>query len=258
MTTTYGTRESFGDISASPQLEERSTTMNVSRTERWISTLSGGLLLGYGVVRLDWPGAGLAVLGGSLLYRGIAGQSAIYRAFDINTARERRTGTYMQIPDKEGVRIQRSITIERTPEDLYALWRRLENASQYTPFVTSVHSIGERRSHWVARGAGEKVLAWDAEIIEDHPNQSFSWQAHGESSMAADAGMVSFAPDPTGRGTIVTLTTDYYRKKGPLTRLLSRIPEGIALETLRRFKALAEAGEVPTIKGQPTGEGRKG
>jgi uncharacterized membrane protein len=43
--------------------------------ERWAYSIAAGMLIGYGLQRRSWTGAGIAALGGVLLYRGIAGRS---------------------------------------------------------------------------------------------------------------------------------------------------------------------------------------
>ncbi len=66
-----------------------------------------------------------------------------------------------------------------------------------------------------------------------------------------------FQKAPDGRGTEVAVRLHY---KPPathagagLTKLLGKIPEFQIKEDLRRFKALIEAGEIPTTEGQPSG-----
>src|SRR2546429_9288563 len=80
-------------------------------------------------------------------------------------------------------------------------------------------------------------------------------------AMIGDGGRISFREAPRQRGEIVTLEVDFVGHKGlqntleipVLGRVTSFFLESWVLETLRRFKALMETGEVPTLAGQPTG-----
>src|SRR5581483_1308973 len=47
--------------------------LNISETERWVSTLGGGALALYGLGRGSLPGLGLAAMGAALVYRGVTG-----------------------------------------------------------------------------------------------------------------------------------------------------------------------------------------
>jgi len=48
-----------------------------------------------------------------------------------------------------------------------------------------------------------------------------------------------------------------YKLRPSIGKVSGHVPERQVLETLRHFKELMEAGEIPSIKGQPTGKGRK-
>lgn len=249
------------DTSAYAAQHHGITGVNVGRTERLLSALGGGALAAYGITRLDWAGAGLALLGGALLYRGVTGHSYVYQALDIHTE-DKPISNITPIPGKKGgVRVSRSITIRRTPQELYAYWRDVEKAPLYMPFVESVMKTGERTSHWVAQDPRGKTMEWNSELLQDQPGQLIAWHSHG-TTKTANAGKVSFKQASGDRGTFVTLEMDYYQDAGNVlsglvNTVMGKVSEFEALETLRRFKELMEAGEVASTKGQPTGEGRK-
>ncbi len=241
-------------------VEQTVASENVGMVERWVSAIGGGALLVYGIARFDRAGAVLGLLGGSLLYRGVMGHSFAYQAFNINTAQRRQGETVTDIPDKKGFRVQRSLTIKRPPEELYEFWFNIENTPLYMQNIESVTKTGERSSHWVAKNSSGQGIEWDAELLEDLPGKGVAWHTHGN-PITANAGKVQFEAAPDGRGSIVTLTLDYYSPEGPfwsnLGKRFSVIDDHETLETLRSFKEVMEAGEIPTIKGQPTGKGRK-
>jgi uncharacterized membrane protein len=56
------------------------TEQNVGPAERWASAIGGGALALYGLTRRSIPGAVLAALGASLVYRGVGGYCPIYGA----------------------------------------------------------------------------------------------------------------------------------------------------------------------------------
>ena len=259
MVSTHTNMTQRGIIAPIQSRAQTATTQNVGQGERWVSAIGGGALLAYGIMRLDWPGAGVALLGSGLLYRGITGHSFAYQAFTFSTA-EQRSPTVMDIPGRKGFRVQRSLTIERSPEDLYQFWHDVEKTPLYTPDIISVTKTGERTSRWAAQGLFGRTVKWNAELLEDVPDEEIAWHVHGK-PLGANAGRVHFEAAPNGRGTVTTLMLDYFQWGGPLWnnfgRLSSKVAEMQTLETLRRFKELMEAGEVATVKGQPTGKGRK-
>ncbi len=107
---------------------------------------------------------------------------------------------------------------------------------------------------------GQK-LEWDVEITEDQPGRLIAWQMYGNKLTLGNSGRISFKEAPKQRGTMVTLEADFVGRKGlqntleiPLLgKVTGLILESWVLETLRRFKALMETGEVPTLTGQPAG-----
>jgi uncharacterized membrane protein len=63
------------------------STSNVGDLERLASTVGGGALALYGLTRGSLLGAALAVLGGSLVYRGATGHCPLYERLGIDTTR---------------------------------------------------------------------------------------------------------------------------------------------------------------------------
>src|SRR5581483_2212498 len=77
----------------------------------------------------------------------------------------------------EGIKIERSITINRPPEEVYAFWREFENLPRFMDHLESVTEVGDCTTHWVMRTSSGKQLAWNARIIEEKPNEMISWQS---------------------------------------------------------------------------------
>jgi hypothetical protein len=105
------------------------------------------------------------------------------------------------------------ITILSSPEKVYAFCRKPKNMSK----------IGKDFD--------------GGRIIDDRPNKLISWTER-ESNSETPTGVLEFERDRGHKGTVVRLTMSN---------------AATARENLRRIKAFLEAGEVPTVEGQPTG-----
>jgi uncharacterized membrane protein len=238
------------------------TPVNIPPPERLVSTIGGGMLAFSGLRRRDWGGAMRTMVGGLLLFRGITGHSFLYKALNINRADNPFPSINISsIPEQEGFRVQRTLTISRTPQELYTFWHNVENAPRYLPSIQSVQKINQKRLHWTMVSPTGQKLEWDVEITEDQPGRLIAWQMYGDKPMLGNGGRISFKEAPRQRGTMVTLEADFVGRKGlqntleiPLLgKVTGLVLESWVLETLRRFKALMEAGEVPTLAGQPAG-----
>jgi len=65
-------------------------TINVGRNERWVSVVAGSVLALSGLRRRSMGGFLLALLGGALVQRGVTGRCPVYRALDMDTARDQK------------------------------------------------------------------------------------------------------------------------------------------------------------------------
>jgi uncharacterized membrane protein len=154
------------------------------------------------------------------------------------------------------VRVEHSLAVNKTPEECYHLWRNLENLPRFMEHLKSVSVRDDRTSHWVAKGPANSSVEWDAEITRDEPNRLLSWRSL-EGSEVRNSGAVQFEAAPANRGTIVSVTMQYEPPAGKVgmtvAKLFGEEPQMQVREDLRRFKRLMEAGEIPTIEGQPHG-----
>lgn len=148
-----------------------------------------------------------------------------------------------------GARAERTVTIMRSPEDLYARWRDLARLPEVMAHLESVTPIDERRSRWVARGPAKTRIEWEAEITADEPGRLIAWRSV-EGSDIENAGSVRFTPAPGGRGTEVKVLLSYELPAGRLgeaaATLVGESGDQNVREDLRRFKQLMEIGEVAT------------
>jgi len=149
--------------------------------------------------------------------------------------------------DKGIIRTKRSITVGKSPEECYAFWHNFENLPQFMRHLESVAVTGERRSHWKAKAPMGKTVEWDAETIEDRPNELISWRST-EDADVYNAGTVRFQKAPGNRGTEVRVELEY---KPPLGKLGSKVamlwreePGQQVMDDLRHFKQVMETGEI--------------
>lgn len=233
----------------------RDSSVNVGQTERWASALAGGALAIYGLTRRNWGGAVLALVGGTLIARGSTGHCYMYDAIGVNTSEE-PNNPLVSVPAGKGTKVEKSITINRSPEELYRFWRNFENLPRFMNHLESVKTIEGNRSHWVAKAPAGSTVEWDAEIYNEKENELIAWRSL-EGADVDNAGSVRFEPATGGRGTVVRVTLKYDPPAGPLGALVAKLfgeePSQQIEEDLRRFKQVMEAGEAATTEGQSSG-----
>ncbi len=153
-------------------------------------------------------------------------------------------------------RYTRTITIDRSPEELFQFWRNFQNFPQIMSHVRSVHVLDSKRSHWVVKGPGGKNIEWDAEIVNEHPNELIAWQTCSGADVI-HAGSVRFSPATGGRGTVVKVELKYEPPAGvfgaTVAKMFVQSPEKQIATDLMRFKQLMETGEIACTEGQPSG-----
>jgi uncharacterized membrane protein len=227
--------------------------INVGNMERKASLAAGATLALLGLSRRNLPGLAIAAIGGGLLYRGATGHCYGYQAVGIDTAdeAEKRRAT-------EGFHVVHSTNINKSPEELYAYWRKLDNLPSIMSHVESVCVLDDRRSHWTATAPvviGGSV-EWDAEITEDVPNERIAWQSLPEADVD-NRGVVEFKRLPGDRGTAVRVEIEYSPPAGRVgkwvAKLFGEAPDQQIREDLRAFKRTMEVGEVLSVEGQPHG-----
>jgi uncharacterized membrane protein len=161
---------------------------------------------------------------------------------------------------EDGGWVNKTIIINRTPQELYSYWRDFQNFPRFMDYLESVQITGEKRSHWVAKGPAGKRVEWDAEITADQPNDLIAWRSVEGSSDVEHSGSVKFRPARGGRGTFIRVELEYRPPAGvvgvAVAKLLGRAPDQEIHQSLHRLKQLMEAGEILTTEGQPAGRAR--
>jgi uncharacterized membrane protein len=145
------------------------------------------------------------------------------------------------------IHVKKSLTINKQPDVVYGFWRKLENLPKFMRHLESVEQLEQNRSHWRAKGPAGVRVEWDAEIIDDQPNERISWQSIGGASVP-NRGTVTFRPAPGARGTEVHVDMEYSvpggRFAAAIAKLFGREPEQQVADDLRRLKQVLESGEV--------------
>jgi len=150
--------------------------------------------------------------------------------------------------------VERSITIGKTADELRRYWLDPRTLPQIMGGFAAVRASGEGRMHWKVEGPLGRALEWDSETV-DRPGEGIGWRSLPNSAISNE-GWLRFHPAPAGRGTVVTLRVRFDPPAGALgsglLELLGTIPLDLLAEgALRRFKNLAETGEIPTTVRQP-------
>ncbi|WP_107667622.1 SRPBCC family protein [Cyanothece sp. BG0011] len=222
---------------------QTSTEQQATDLERWTSIIGGGALVLAGLQQRSLKGILTAVAGGGLVYQGVQKKSTLKQVEDA-------------IGLDHAIRVEKTVTINRSAEDLYHFWRNFANLPRFMTHLQSVVVKDERHSHWVANAPLNETIEWDAIVINDEPNHLIAWTSD-EGANIENSGFVRFQPATGGRGTEVKVVMEYQPPGGAISAAIAKLfgeePEQQIGDELNRFKQLMEAGEIATIEGQPQG-----
>jgi uncharacterized membrane protein len=215
---------------------------NISQRERLYSAVGGAVLLLAGLSRGKLGGLLMTVCGGALVYRGWSGHCHCYDALGIDTS-EHNAATV--IPAQQGVKVERTVTVNRPADELFHFWRELHNLQGIMQHIRRVEVRDDNRSHWIANAPLGQPIKWDAEIINEREPELIAWRSLPGGDVDT-AGSVRFKPLNHDRGTAVTVSLKYNPPGGKVVAALASLL-GSGLEQqlesdLRRFKSVMEAG----------------
>jgi uncharacterized membrane protein len=164
-----------------------------------------------------------------------------------NGGSDRSLATQRRISTGSGVHVTHNITIRRPRNEVYGFWHNFENLPRFMAHLESVEVLDERRSHWKAKAPAGTTVEWDAETIEDRPNERISWRSLPDASIP-NSGSVEFRDAPGNRGTEIKVELRYQPPGGKLGSLIAKLfgeePEQQVKGDLRRFKQVMETGEI--------------
>lgn len=197
------------DRSTARAAAARHQLINVGGPERVLSALAGGALLLFGVTRAPFSLA-LAAVGGALAYRGLTGHCHAYQWLGVERG----------VRGNVGIKIERAITVQEAPAVLFRFWRDFRNLPHVMPNLESVSTVGDLRSHWVMKAPPGMAIEWDAEIINERPNELIAWRSTPASSIQ-QAGAVRFVP--VGAATRVEVSLQYAPPAGELGHVVAEL-----------------------------------
>ncbi|MES2461527.1 MAG: SRPBCC family protein, partial [Armatimonadota bacterium] len=115
-------------------------------------------------------------------------------------------------------------------------------------------------AHWRVQMPVGKSLEWEVQTVEDRPGELVRWEMLDGASLPGE-GALSLKPAPGDRGTEATLRFHFDLPGGAVgngvAKVLGSVPKVAAAKALRRFKSLAETGEIPTTRPQPAARADK-
>jgi uncharacterized membrane protein len=227
---TYGAQESG---------QQRS--VNVGNGERAASTIGGAALALYGLSRFSLGGLVLAALGGVLGYRGLSGHCDVYEKLGI----DRGPASTGVVEGNLGVKIDKSVTVNAPPERVYAFWRNFENLPRIMSHVERVKVISDTRSRWVIKAPVGMKVEWEAEIINEKPNEIIAWRST-DNALVDHAGSVNF--ERQGTSTLVRVSLQYDPPGGQFGHAIASLfneDAGAQIENdLQEFKKAFEEGRL--------------
>lgn len=160
------------------------------------------------------------------------------------------------VPGNRGIKVVRAVTIRKTAEELFRFWRELPNLAEVIHHPVVITTTSATESHWKVSAPAGRFVEWDAIIINEEPGKLIAWRSR-EGGDVDNAGSVRFESAPGDEGTEVTVALEYDPPGGKLGAAVAKFTRDSAssqvYDALRRFKALMEAGEIPSTAGQPVG-----
>ena len=240
------TNEQYGSWHADNEFQPHEGTgvVNVGQTERIWSAAIGAWLLSSGLRGLfKSPISGLVrtALGAGLLYRGVSGHCPVYSSM----------GKTKGVSATPAVNIRTSLTVNKSKDEVYAFWRKLENLPLFMKHLASVTEIDAKHSHWEATLPGNiGKIKWNAEIVKEEPGYLIGWQSI-PNSMINNAGKVTFNDALNGKGTELEVVISYHPPAGEigsgLAKTLNPMFEKMVRQDVLNFKDYIENRQKSTM-----------
>ena len=146
-----------------------------------------------------------------------------------------------------GIHVTQAITIKRPRNEVYGFWHNFENLPRFMAHLESVHVLDGNRSRWKAKAPAGATVEWEAETLEDRPNELIAWRSLPDAAVP-NSGTVRFKDAPGNRGTEVLVELRYEPPGGKVGALIAKLfgeePEQQVKGDLRRFKQVMETGEI--------------
>jgi uncharacterized membrane protein len=255
MASTYNGIDSAESWENLRRQELKDNAINVGKTERLVSGLAAAAVAAVALRRKRLRPL-LFPLAANLISRAVTGRCPVNRAIGRNSARRGRVSRVGSVRRGEGIKVEKSVTVNRPAEEVYRFWRNFENLPRFMDHLESVTVLDENRSHWVAKAPVGTKVEWDAVIHNEIDDELIAWRSLPGADVN-NAGSVHFTPLGNGISTEVLVVLSYEPPAGKLgaavAKLLGDEPSKQIEDDLRRFKQVMEASEVGGNSKQPAG-----
>ena len=233
--------------------------VNVGKKERAASLAGGALVTLYGLSKMSKEASlknfFFVVVGSALAYRGASGHCHAKAALSKDETQsnagdtDHKSESSKEAPGHGGILVTSQVTIQKTPDEVYTFWRKLENLPKFMNHLESVEETGEKTSHWVAKAPAGQSVSWDAETTRDEPGHYIAWRSL-EGSTIPNSGSVRFVPASDNGGTEVKVNLEYKPPLGvvgaTVAKLFGEEPQIQVDDDLKRLQQLMENGEIDT------------
>lgn len=164
-----------------------------------------------------------------------------------NRKRAKANGATAEI---NGIRVEKSVIINRDRADLYHFWRNFRNLPRFMNHLEEVRVLSATLSHWVAKAPVGTKVEWDAEVTHDQENELIAWRSL-EGATVANAGSVRFLHF-ADHETEVRVSLEYAPPGGWLGAFIATLfgenPEQQITQDLVQFKHMMESDFKPVDK----------
>jgi uncharacterized membrane protein len=186
------------------------TRGDIGEGQRILSAIGGSLLVYF--VTKKHKADSLLLLGGAyLLYRAASGHCPLSEAWK---SRQKRLH-----PSNVNVRTQ--IIVARPPEEVYPLWRSLENWPLFMRHLANVDELDNNTSAWTMTMPGIGDVRWEANIVRDEKDRELSISSVPGAPIDVTA-KINFSPTP-GNATRVDVMLSYRAPAGPIGERIARL-----------------------------------
>ena len=119
--------------------------------------------------------------------RGATGHCSVYHALGVSTGsadavlasrhRDDVTGRAATVNARKAIMVEQTVTIDRPASELFAFWRDFENLPRFMDHLVSVRVDSPTTIALGGEGAGRRTVEWDAEIVNEVPNEIIAWKS---------------------------------------------------------------------------------
>ncbi len=208
---------------------------------RALAIASGALLMFLALKKQSMFRLTAAAAGGAMIYWGATASDAPVCPVRVGARKAATEQT-----------IEQSITISRSPAEVFALWLNHDVVSRVMYPFGYMQSLGpDHVRSTIELPVGKIEL--EALLVEARPDELVHWRTVSDSLVQVDERM-RFSAAPQGLGTAATLHYEIDFSKVPAGAMLraisgffERVPQEMLRRVLENFKSIAETGEIAAL-----------